>query len=130
MYNPRKRSLEIFNAASAPIRLKILRLLYSVGPLNYSEIMNQLELSPNRDAGKFAYHLKSTVNAGLVNFVKETKKYKISSIGRSVIDFDQRIDEYLQRAQGKLLVRTSRIAIEEFDKNMFVRFLLWINKGR
>lgn len=123
MYSPRKRSLEVFNAASAPIRLKILRLLYSIGPLNYSEIMNQLELSPNRDAGKFAYHLKSTVNAGLVNLVKETKKYKITPIGRAVVDFDQRIDEHLQRAQGKLLVRTSRIAIEEFDKNMISQVL-------
>ncbi|MDQ1279049.1 MAG: hypothetical protein QG670_309, partial [Thermoproteota archaeon] len=79
------KSSKVFSAVSAPLRFGILRLLYSQGPLNYSEIMGQLNLSPGRDAGKFAYHLRTLVRAELLSVDKKTKKYTLAPLGNMMI---------------------------------------------
>ena len=64
----------VFDAASSPLRMQMLRLLPSKGPLSYTEIMFSLKLDPLRDAGKFVYHLRNLQEAGLILFDKEAKK--------------------------------------------------------
>lgn len=113
----RGKSSKVFSAVSAPLRFGILRLLYSQGPLNYSEIMGQLNLSPGRDAGKFAYHLRTLVRAELVSVDKKTKKYMLAPLGNMMIGFGQNIEEQALKGQKRLLVRTSRLVMEEFDHN-------------
>jgi hypothetical protein len=56
---------------------------------SYVEIMNQLNLDPSRDAGKFAYHLRTLRQAGLLEIDKITKKYRLTSLGIMIIDFSQ-----------------------------------------
>ncbi|TMI27925.1 helix-turn-helix transcriptional regulator, partial [Candidatus Bathyarchaeota archaeon] len=73
-------SSEVIDAASAPVRLQILKLLTSRGPLPYTEIMTEAKLDPVRDAGKFVYHLKTLRKAGLVTVEKGTKKYSITEL--------------------------------------------------
>ena len=120
---PRKASLKVFDAIAAPQRLQILRVVYTRGPLTYVDVMNQLNLSPSRDAGKFAYHLRTLRQAGLLEVDKATKKYGLTSLGVIVIDFYQNVDEHTLRDRGRLLVRTSRLAMEEFDRNKIVQAL-------
>jgi anaerobic ribonucleoside-triphosphate reductase len=110
-------SAEVFDAASAPVRMQILKLLSSKGPFAYTEIMSSIKLDPIRDAGKFVYHLKSIVEAGLVDMDKETKKYVITELGKMVVSFSRDVEEYVAVKKGKLLVRTSRFSIEEFDRD-------------
>ena len=114
----------IFDAASAPVRLQILRLLSTKGSLQYTEIMFQLKLDPVRDAGKFVYHLRSLTGAGLVTLDKKTKRYEITELGQMIVSFARDMDEYVNVKRGKLYVRTSRLAIEEFHRNKIARSLV------
>ncbi len=114
----------IFDAASAPVRLQILRLLSTKGQLQYTEIMFQLKLDPVRDAGKFVYHLRSLTDAGLVSLDKKTKKYEVTELGLMIVSFARDMDEYVNVKRGKLYVRTSRLAIEEFHRNKIAKSLV------
>jgi len=100
--------------------MQILKLLATKGPLSYTEIMFSLKLDPVRDAGRFVYHLKSIVEGGLVDVDKETKNYGITELGRMVVNFARDVEEYVAVRKGKLYVRTSRFAIEEFDRDKIV----------
>ncbi len=127
--NPLLRSAErigatIFDAASAPVRLQILRLLSTKGSLQYTEIMFQLKLDPVRDAGKFVYHLRSLTDAGLVALDKKSKKYEVTELGLMIVSFARDMDEYVNVKRGKLYVRTSRLAIEEFHRNKIAKSLV------
>jgi ribonucleoside-triphosphate reductase len=85
--------------------------------------VSQLGLNPSRDAGKFAYHLRTLLKAGLVDVDKESKKYGLTVLGNIMIGFSQDIEEHILREEGKLLVRTSRLAMEEFDRNKIAQAL-------
>ncbi|UCD73229.1 MAG: hypothetical protein JSW01_00885 [Candidatus Bathyarchaeota archaeon] len=109
---------------SSPLRFEILRSLQLQGSLAYSEIMSNLELDPSRDAGKFAYHLRGVLHSGLISLDRETRKYQLTSLGKMLLAFSQEIEEQVLRKSGKLLVRTSRLTIEEFDRNRIVQALI------
>lgn len=119
----KKLKLRVFDAIAAPQRLQILRAIYNQGALSYVEIMNQINLNPSRDAGKFAYHLRMLRQAGLLETDELTKQYRLTSLGILVVDFTQNIEEHALREKGRLLVRTSRLAMEEFDRNKIVNAL-------
>jgi anaerobic ribonucleoside-triphosphate reductase len=119
----RKTSPDIFSAASAPLRHQILKLLHVHSALGYSEIMSQLGLNPGRDAGKFAYHLRTLLKAGLLEVEKDSKKYRLTALGNTMIGFSQEVEEHILREEGKLLVRTSRLAMEEFDREKIAQAL-------
>jgi len=114
----------VFDAASSPLRMQMLRLLTSKGPLPYTEIMFSLKLDPLRDAGKFVYHLRNLQEAGLIVFDREAKKYSLTELGGIVVDFARDIEEYVTVKRGKLFVRTSRLAIEEFDRGKITKSLM------
>ncbi len=96
--------------------MRILNLLYEKGPQSYTEIMNALHLSPTRDAGKFAYHLKALLKTDLIEPDVKTKKYGLTDLGTMLIETADQIEEAISKRR-KILVRTSRLAVEEFDKN-------------
>ncbi|MFH1328987.1 MAG: anaerobic ribonucleoside-triphosphate reductase [Candidatus Bathyarchaeota archaeon] len=112
-----KVGAEVFSAVSAPTRIQTLRLLNTHGPLSYSEIMELLSLAPAKDAGKFVYHLRTLLSAGLIDIETGTKKYEITELGVTVVNFAQSLDEYALKKSGKLLVRTSRSTIESFARD-------------
>ena len=115
---PRRRrrlSSRILKAVSSNLRLNILKLLFDRGPLSYTEIMNNLKLSPSKDAGRFAYHLKMLLNMNLIKPDVELKKYVLTDLGKSIIEFVNQLEESAFRK--RMLVRTSRLAIEPFDRN-------------
>lgn len=85
--------------------------------------MSQLELIPGRDAGKFAYHLRMLLKNGLIDTDKVSKKYQLTTLGNTLVGFSQEIDEHILREEGKLLVRTSRLALEEFDRKKIAQAL-------
>jgi ribonucleoside-triphosphate reductase len=86
--------------------------------------MFQLKLDPVRDAGKFVYHLRSLTDAGLVSLEKKTKKYEVTELGSMIVSFARDMDEYVNVKRGKLYVRTSRLAIEEFHRNKIAKSLV------
>jgi anaerobic ribonucleoside-triphosphate reductase len=122
---PRRRrsGLKVLKATSSTIRLKILNLLFERGALSYTEIMSTLRLNPTRDAGRFAYHLKLLLKAGLIDPDVKTRKYVLTDLGRMMVDITEGIEErFLKRR--KIIVRTSRLAMEEFDRSKIVDSLV------
>lgn len=117
------KSIKILKAVSSPTRLQILNLLFERGPLSYTEIMNVLRLNPTRDAGRFAYHLKALLKANLIEPDVETKKYRLTELGKMMLDISDEIEEKAFRRK-KMLVRTSRLSIEEFDRNRIAESLV------
>jgi ribonucleoside-triphosphate reductase len=85
--------------------------------------MNILHLNPGRDAGRFAYHLKFLIKADLIEPDVETKKYKLTDLGRMLVEVTDTIEkkEFKHR---KMIVRTSRLAMEEFDRNKIAEALV------
>jgi len=118
-----KAGLRVLKAISASIRLQILNLLLERGPMSYTEIMSSLKLDATRDAGRFAYHLKSLTGADLVEPDVETKKYRLTDLGRRAIEITDDIEDRTYK-RAKMLVRTSRFSIEEFDRNKITRSLI------
>jgi ribonucleoside-triphosphate reductase (formate) len=114
---------DVLDAASAPVRLHVLKLLVSKGPLPYTEMMYEVKLDPVRDAGKFVYHLKTLGKAGLIAIEKGTKKYSITELGKILVEFSRDLEEYIAVKRGRMFVRTSRMTIEEFDRTRIARSL-------
>ena len=117
-------SSDVLDAASAPVRLHILKQLVSKGPLPYTEIMYEAKLDPVRDAGKFVYHLKTLRKAGLVAIEKGTKKYGITDLGKILVEFSRDLEEWMAVKKGRLFVRTSKMTIEEFDRTRIASSLV------
>lgn len=124
MKHKKKWGSLILAASSSPVRLEILKILDGAGPLPYTEIMLNLNLNPIRDAGKFVYHLRNLMDVDLITLDKKTKKYGITELGRMIVKLARDIVEYVESKRGRLLVRTSRLTIEEFDRNKIVRSLV------
>jgi len=113
----------VLKAVSSSIRLQVLTLLLEKGPLSYTEIMNVLRLNPSRDAGRFAYHLKFLLKADLIEPDVKTKKYRLTDLGRMLVDVAENIEERFFKRR-KMMVRTSRAAVEEFDRNKIAESLV------
>ena len=115
-------NLRVVKAMASPLRARILGLL-AKGPMSYTEMMRNLRLSPDRDAGRFAYHLKTLVRAGLVRPNSEDGRYEITDLGRIAHSVLESLEERVSRRR-KMVVRTSRLAIEEFDRSKIVESLV------
>ena len=113
----------MLKAVSSPLRLQILNLLFDKGPLSYTELMSSLKMNPGRDAGRFAYHLKFLLKADLVEVDAEARKYCLTEMGKMVIDVADRIDRKALKSKSPL-IRTSRLALEEFDANKIANSLI------
>lgn len=113
----------MLKAVGSSLRLEVLNLLLDRGPLSYTEIMNTLRLNPSRDAGRFAYHLKFLLKADLIEPDVETKKYRLTDLGRMLVDVTETIEERVFKRR-KIMVRTSRLAMEEFDRNKIAEALV------
>lgn len=118
----KRTGTRVLKAVSSSLRLNILKLLFDRGPLSYTEIMKLLKLSPTKDAGRFAYHLKVLLSMDLIEPDVESKKYVLTDIGKSLVDFASRLEERASRR--RMLVRTSRLAIEPFDRNKIAESLV------
>jgi len=119
----RVRGVRVLKAVSSPLRLQILNLLFDKGPLSYTELMSSLKMNPGRDAGRFAYHLKFLLKTDLVEVDAEARKYCLTEMGKMVIDVADRIDRKALKSKSTL-VRTSRLALEEFDANKIANSLI------
>jgi len=119
----RKSGLKVLKAASSSLRMQLLLTLVEKGPQSYTELMKILKLNPTRDAGRFAYHLKYLLNADLIEPDVDNKEYRLTDLGKTIINFTEDVQQqFFQRK--KIFVRTSRLAMEEFDRNKIVEALV------
>ncbi|MCK4497568.1 helix-turn-helix domain-containing protein [Candidatus Bathyarchaeota archaeon] len=118
-----KAGMKVLKAISSPIRLQILDMVLDRGSMSYTEIMSSLKLDSSRDAGRFAYHLKSLINADLIEPEIETKRYSLTVLGRRIIEITDEIEDRTYK-RWKMLVRTSNLTMEEFDRNRIAQSLV------
>ena len=119
----RKSGIKVLKAASSSLRMQLLITLVEKGPQSYTDLMKVLKLNPSRDAGRFAYHLKYLLSADLIEPDVDNKEYRLTDLGKTMINFTEDIQQqFLQRK--KIFVRTSRLAMEEFDRNKIVEALV------
>ena len=119
----RKSGLKVLKAASSSLRMQLLITLVEKGPQSYTDLMKVLKLNPSRDAGRFAYHLKYLLSADLIEPDVDNKEYRLTDLGKTMINFTEDIQQqFFQRK--KIFVRTSRLAMEEFDRNKIVEALV------
>ncbi|RLI10776.1 hypothetical protein DRO25_03110 [Candidatus Bathyarchaeota archaeon] len=119
----RTKEVKVLKASSSPIRLQILNTLLEKGPLPYTELMNSLKMNPTQDAGRFAYHLKSLLKTNLIETDIESKRYRLTELGKIIIKVADEIRKKTLKPK-RLLVRTSRLALEEFDINKITDSLI------
>ena len=122
------RVKKIFSAMDSPQRLRILRALNSKGPLSYSDLKKFAGFHPKAESGKYAYHLRSLDNPGLVTLDKNTKRYGITNLGKIALSLAKQIEEKSIHESGRMYVRTSHQVIEEFNADKIMRSL--IREGR
>jgi hypothetical protein len=123
MSHRRRPGLKVLKAVSSSLRLEVLNLLFERGALSYTEMMKILRLNPSRDAGRFAYHLKFMLRTDLIEPDVETKKYRLTDLGRTMVSIGEDIEQHFFKRR-KMMVRTSKFSLEEFDRNKIAESLI------
>jgi len=112
----------LLDSLASPIRLKMLRGL-ARREMGYSELMESSGMRRDRDAGKFSYHLKKLLSAGLVEVDKRTRKYRITARGGLVLDHIERMERELGTS-SMMIVRRSEHLMEPFDRRKITAALV------
>jgi ribonucleoside-triphosphate reductase len=115
--------VKVLKAVSSPVRLNILNLLFDKGSLPYTDLMSGVKMNPNRDAGRFAYHLKVLLKTDLVEADVDAREYRLTDIGKMVVNIAGEIDRKSSKRR-RILVRTSGFSLEDFDANKIVDSLV------
>ncbi len=119
-----KRVRSIYSVIASSNRLEILRILNTQGPLSYSELKSLAGFKSKKESGKFAYHLRKLVRQTLITLNRSERKYSETSLGRLILNLTRQIEEQSMVESGKLYVRTSKQAIEEFNIDRITQALV------
>lgn len=114
----------ILSALSNEVRADVLKLISREGPLSFTEIMEKLEMNPKTDAGKFGYHLRMLTEAELLTPDEASGKYYLTLFGQEVANFIYGVEDAVRRKKGEMLVRTSSLTIEPFERKKIVEALI------
>ncbi|NHV45488.1 MAG: helix-turn-helix domain-containing protein [Candidatus Verstraetearchaeota archaeon] len=114
----------ILSSLSNKTRIEILKLISREGPLSFTEIMEKLQMDPKIHAGKFGYHLKMLNESGLIASDETSGKYYLTSLGQEVSNFVYNIEDFVCKEKSEMLVRTSSLTIEPFDRKKIVEALV------
>lgn len=91
--------------------------------MNYTELIRSVGMNPQKDAGKFSYHLKKLFSSKLIRINEKTKLYELSHSGRITLEAIEQVKRKLA-GSDLLIVRRSECSIEPFDKNKIVNALV------
>jgi len=114
---------KILSAIANELRIQMLKKLSKEG-LSFTELMQELNMSPKTDAGKFGYHLKTLVEAELIAHDKSSGKYVLTELGKLIMDLIWELEEVSLKRSRKILVRTSSLTIEPFERRKIVEALM------
>jgi ribonucleoside-triphosphate reductase len=92
--------------------------------LSYSELKTLAGFKSKKESGKFAYHLRKLVKQTLISLNRAERKYTVTSLGRLVLNLTKQIEEQSMLESGKLYVRSSRQALEEFNADKILQSLV------
>src|ERR1700730_15359914 len=119
-----RRVRTIYSVIASPQRLDILKILNVKGPLTYSALKSLAGFKSKKESGKFAYHLRKLVKQTLIALNRAERKYVVTSLGRLVLNLTKQIEEQSMLESGKLYVRSSRQAMDEFNADRILQSLV------
>ena len=95
------QALLAMGAVSHPYRMKALKIL-SKNPdgLPYTTWCVLTGKDPDTDAGMFVYNLRKLEEGRLVD-KNSIGRYEVTSLGKSVLDFQRYLESYLESMEGK-----------------------------
>lgn len=114
----------ILSSLSNEVRVEILKTISREGPLSFTEMMEKLQMDPKTDAGKFGYHLRMLTDADLIKSDESSGKYYLTILGQEVSNFIYSVEDAIRRKKGDMLVRTSSLTIEPFDRKKIMDALM------
>lgn len=114
----------ILSSLSSKVRIEILKLINREGALSFTEIMEKLEMDPKTDAGKFGYHLRLLTDCDLIKSDESSGKYYLTLLGQEVSNFIYGVEDAVRRRKSEMLVRTSSLTIEPFDRKKIMDALI------
>lgn len=114
----------MLNAIANKVRVDILKLLSKNGKASFTEIMEKLKMDPKSEAGKFGYHLRLLMKANLITLDESTGKYILTDLGRQAAEYMWSLEEAARLRAGEMLVRTSSLTIEPFDRRKIAEVLV------
>ena len=112
----------ILRALSNEYRKKIMEYLYDSGSAGYSELMRVAGFGVG-ESGRFSYHLKKLIDAGLVKQLSDGK-YALTSKGLRVVGIMRE-----EAFESPSIVDTIEGFLERIDQRRFVRGNLLVYSG-
>jgi len=86
---PYRSVQETLNALGDPIRLRIIELL-AQNDMRYVDILNAVNLTPKKDAGRFGYHMKTLASSRIIT--KKETSYTLSDTGKKIFNFIKNLE--------------------------------------
>lgn len=114
----------MLNALSNTLRIEIMKKLSREGEMSFTELMQELNLSPRTDAGKFGYHIRILVENQLIRTNSRTGKYILTDIGKIMTEILWELEDISRKKAREIMVRTSRLTIEPFERKKIVDALM------
>ncbi|GBC70477.1 hypothetical protein HRbin02_00244 [Candidatus Calditenuaceae archaeon HR02] len=111
----------ILKAISSPIRLSIIEAL-STSQMNFSELMKYAGLSEREDVGKFTYHLKTVLRAGLIEYSGKSRTYSLTPLGRRAVEVVRNLQR--KSVSGELIVLNWDYSFEPINRNIIAEQLV------
>jgi len=125
MYKTYEESLnKILKALGNLTRVKIILSLYNLKESSFTDLMSELNMSTKEDSGKFAHHLKLLIDAGIVKEKERKGKYELTEFGNEIASLLQNLEESMVKEHKKILVRTSNLTMEPFEKRKIVEAII------
>ncbi|MCS7097164.1 MAG: hypothetical protein NZ926_01625 [Candidatus Methanomethylicia archaeon] len=114
----------VLKALGNSTRRNIIIKLYLLREATFSDLMLELNLDPKKDSGKFAHHLKILINAGVIKEDVEKRVYKLTDVGEDIALLIQEFENKIIKKERMLLVRTSGLTMEPFERRRIVEALM------
>ncbi len=109
---------------SSQIRCQILQLLSRKGQLSFTEIMRELDLDPQEEAGSFGYHIKALLDSSFVEKDPTTGDYFLPPLGMEAARLITNLEDLVSQQPKSLYVRSSSMAIEPFNRKKIEEALI------
>lgn len=111
---------KVLKAVGNPTRRKIILNLYNAKESSFTDLMLELDMNPKVDSGKFTHHLKLLIDAGIIKEKEKKGKYELTELGIGVALLLKNLEENVMRENKKILVRTSNLTMEPFEKRKII----------
>ncbi|MEM0084988.1 MAG: anaerobic ribonucleoside-triphosphate reductase [Candidatus Methanomethylicia archaeon] len=115
---------KVLKAVGNPIRRKIILNLYNAKENSFTDLMLELEMNPKIDSGKFTHHLKLLIDAGIIKEKEKKGRYELTELGIGIALLLKNLEENVMRENKKILVRTSNLTMEPFEKRKIVEAII------